>query len=180
MRGQSTRQPPANRLESRFAAESRQLRSRIPCSRFGQGSEVQASPSFHRVHIDLQDGQPSGLVWDRHLDVVIETPWPTQGRIDGFQAIAGPIPSFSLAIRSSRCQLASSTLAGFGVSEERTNAISFRRLHQLVEAMPLSSDEFSFAYNWLCSAEQLWEKRDRNAARYQVDQVAKKLVVRAQ
>ena len=89
MRGPSTRQSPANRLESRFAAESRQLRSRIPRSRFGQGSEVQASPSFHRVHIDLQDGQPSGLVRNRHLDVVIESPWPTQSRIDGFQAVAG-------------------------------------------------------------------------------------------
>src|SRR5262249_41187834 len=89
MWSKSTRQPPANRLESRFAAESRQLRSRIPRRRFGQGSEVQAASSFHRVHIDLQDGQPSGLVGNRHLDVVIETPWPTQGRVDGFQAVSG-------------------------------------------------------------------------------------------
>jgi hypothetical protein len=56
-------------------------------------------------------------------------------------------------------------------------ALGFRRLHRLVESMPLTTDEFSFAHNWLCSAEQLWESGDRHAARYQVDQVAKKLML---
>jgi hypothetical protein len=56
-------------------------------------------------------------------------------------------------------------------------ALGFRRLHRLVESMPLTTDEFSFAHNWLCSAEQLWEAGDRHAARYQVDQVAKKLML---
>ena len=56
-------------------------------------------------------------------------------------------------------------------------ALGFRRLHRLVESMPLTTDEFSFAHNWLCSAEQLWEAGDRHVARYQVDQVAKKLML---
>jgi hypothetical protein len=56
-------------------------------------------------------------------------------------------------------------------------ALGFRRLHRLVESMPLTTDEFSFAQNWLCSAEQLWEAGDRHTARYQVGQVAKKLML---
>jgi hypothetical protein len=56
-------------------------------------------------------------------------------------------------------------------------ALGFGRLHRLVESMPLTTDEFSFAHNWLCSAEQLWESGDRHAARYQVDQVVKKLML---
>ena len=56
-------------------------------------------------------------------------------------------------------------------------ARGFRRLQRLVESMALTSDEFSFAHNWLTSAEQLWEVGDRHAARYQVDQVAKKLLL---
>jgi hypothetical protein len=51
----------------------------------------------------------------------------------------------------------------------------FRKLHRLVESLPLTTDEFSFAHNWLCSAEQLWESGDRHTARYQVNQVVKKL-----
>jgi hypothetical protein len=56
-------------------------------------------------------------------------------------------------------------------------ALGFRRLHRLVESMPLTTDEFSFVHNWLCSAEQLWEAGDRHAAHYQVNQVAKKLML---
>jgi hypothetical protein len=56
-------------------------------------------------------------------------------------------------------------------------ALGFRKLHRLVESMPLTTDEFCFAHNWLCSAEQLWEKGDRHAARFQVNQVVKKLML---
>jgi hypothetical protein len=56
-------------------------------------------------------------------------------------------------------------------------ALVFRKLHRLVESQPLASDEFCFAHNWLCSAEQLWESGDRHAARYQVSQVIKKLEI---
>jgi hypothetical protein len=54
-------------------------------------------------------------------------------------------------------------------------ALGFRKLHRLVESLPLTTDEFSFAHNWLCSAEQLWDAGEQNAARYQVNQVIKKL-----
>jgi hypothetical protein len=50
-------------------------------------------------------------------------------------------------------------------------------LHRLVESLPLTTDEFCFAHNWLCSAEQLWDKGDRHAARYQVNQIVKKLML---
>jgi hypothetical protein len=43
--------------------------------------------------------------------------------------------------------------------------------------LPLTTDEFSFAHNWLTSAQHLWEAGDRHAASYQVDQVAKKLML---
>jgi HEPN domain-containing protein len=43
--------------------------------------------------------------------------------------------------------------------------------------LPLTTDEFSFAHNWLTSAQQLCERGDRHAACYQVDQVAKKLML---
>jgi hypothetical protein len=56
-------------------------------------------------------------------------------------------------------------------------ALGFRKLHRLVESMPLTTDEFCFAHNWLCSAEQLWDNGDRHAACYQVNQVVKKLML---
>jgi hypothetical protein len=56
-------------------------------------------------------------------------------------------------------------------------ASGFRRLHRIVESLPLTTDEFCFAHNWLCSAEKLWESGDRHAARYQVNQVTKKLML---
>jgi hypothetical protein len=55
--------------------------------------------------------------------------------------------------------------------------LQFKRLHRLVESLPLTTDEFSFAHNWLTSAQQLWEAGDRHAACYQVDRVAKKLML---
>jgi hypothetical protein len=54
-------------------------------------------------------------------------------------------------------------------------ALGFRKLHRLVESLPLTTDEFSFAHNWLCNAEHLWDAGEQNAARYQVNQVIKKL-----
>jgi hypothetical protein len=33
--------------------------------------------------------------------------------------------------------------------------LGFRRLHRLVESLPLTTDEFSFVHNWLTSAQQL-------------------------
>ncbi|MFL5240849.1 MAG: hypothetical protein ACJ8FY_01960 [Gemmataceae bacterium] len=54
-------------------------------------------------------------------------------------------------------------------------ALVFRKLHHLVESLPLTTDQFCFGHNWLCSAEQLWESGDHHAARYQVNQLVKKL-----
>jgi hypothetical protein len=56
-------------------------------------------------------------------------------------------------------------------------ARGFKRLHRMVESLPLTTDEFSFAHNWLTSAQKLCEAGDRHAARYQIDQVAKKLML---
>jgi hypothetical protein len=53
----------------------------------------------------------------------------------------------------------------------------FRRLHRLLESLPLTTDEFGFAHNWLTSAELLWQRGDRHAARYQINQVARKLML---
>jgi hypothetical protein len=60
---------------------------------------------------------------------------------------------------------------------EAATIVGFIKLHWQVESLPLTTDEFCFAHNWLCSAEQLWEAGDHHAARYQVNQVVKKLML---
>ena len=62
-------------------------------------------------------------------------------------------------------------------SSVATISLGFRRLHRLVESLPLTTDEFCFAHNLLTSAEQLWEEGDRHTARYQVNLVARKLML---
>jgi len=53
-------------------------------------------------------------------------------------------------------------------------AIAFDGLRRLVESLPLTTEEFCFAANWIASARQLWEQGEPGAARYQVDLVRKK------
>jgi hypothetical protein len=54
-------------------------------------------------------------------------------------------------------------------------ASEFEEVHQLVGALPLTTQEYCFAHNWLTSARQLWETGDFSAAYYQVTAVARKL-----
>jgi hypothetical protein len=51
----------------------------------------------------------------------------------------------------------------------------FVALHRLAEALPLTSDEFCFAHNWLTSAQTCWEADDANTACYQLAAVVRKL-----
>jgi hypothetical protein len=54
-------------------------------------------------------------------------------------------------------------------------ARGFADLQRLVMALPLSSDEYCFAINWLTSAADLARAGDWNAAAYQVALVLRKL-----
>jgi hypothetical protein len=54
-------------------------------------------------------------------------------------------------------------------------ASGFQALHRLVESLPLSSEEFCLAHNWLTSAQTLWEAGDANTAHYQLTIVVRKL-----
>lgn len=54
------------------------------------------------------------------------------------------------------------------------SALAFDGLRRLVESLPLTTEEFGFATNWVESARQLWEQGEPGATRYQVDLVRKK------
>jgi hypothetical protein len=56
-------------------------------------------------------------------------------------------------------------------------AAEFRSLHRLVACLPLTTEEFCFAHNWLTSAHDLWQAGDWAAACFQVNLVAKKLTL---
>lgn len=51
----------------------------------------------------------------------------------------------------------------------------FQELVSLVESLPLTTDEFCFAINWLASSRCLWQRGELHAARYQVRMVRKTL-----
>lgn len=61
--------------------------------------------------------------------------------------------------------------------EESTIEIEdqFREWLRVIQSLPLMTDEYVFAYNWLTSAWRLWRTGDRPAAIYQLKQVASKL-----
>jgi hypothetical protein len=54
-------------------------------------------------------------------------------------------------------------------------ARQFEVFHRLAESLPLTSEEFCFAHNWLTSAQMLWEAGDANAAHYQLTILVRKL-----
>jgi hypothetical protein len=54
-------------------------------------------------------------------------------------------------------------------------AAEFDRLRNLVAALPLTTDEYCFAINWIASARECWTAGELGAARYQLDMVRKKL-----
>jgi hypothetical protein len=51
----------------------------------------------------------------------------------------------------------------------------FDRLSDLVAALPLTTDEYCFAANWIAGARECWAAGDSGAARYQLQMVRKKL-----
>jgi hypothetical protein len=53
--------------------------------------------------------------------------------------------------------------------------LEFQAMHRLVESLPLTSDEFCFAHNWLAAAQSLWQLGETNAAHYQVATVVRRL-----
>jgi hypothetical protein len=54
-------------------------------------------------------------------------------------------------------------------------APEFDRLEELVAALPLTTDEYCFAANWIVSARECWAAGDPGAACYQLQMVRKKL-----
>ena len=76
-----------------------------------------------------------------------------------------------LSIRRLRAAL------GCPSAQSRVDAAAFDKLRRLVESLPLDTEEFCFASNWVASAQQLWEKGERGAARYQIDIVRKKFAL---
>jgi hypothetical protein len=51
----------------------------------------------------------------------------------------------------------------------------FARLGGLVAALPLTTDEYCFAINWIAGARECWTAGDVGAARYQLEMVRRKL-----
>ena len=56
-------------------------------------------------------------------------------------------------------------------------AAEFNRLSNLIAALPLTTDEYCFAINWIASARECWTAGDLGAARYQLEMVRKKLAL---
>jgi hypothetical protein len=54
-------------------------------------------------------------------------------------------------------------------------AAEFDRLEELVSALPLTTDEYCLAANWIAGAREYWSAGDLGAARYQLRMVRKKL-----
>ena len=62
-----------------------------------------------------------------------------------------------------------------GAMPQEVIAAEFDRLGNLVAALPLTTDEYCFAANWIAGARDCWAAGDVGAARYQLAVVRKKL-----
>jgi hypothetical protein len=62
-----------------------------------------------------------------------------------------------------------------GATPSEVVAAEFGRLCDLVAALPLTTDEYCFATNWIVGARDCWAAGDVGAARYQLTMVRKKL-----
>jgi hypothetical protein len=62
-----------------------------------------------------------------------------------------------------------------GATPRDVIAAEFDRLEELVAALPLTTDEYSFAANWLASSRRLWAEGEVGACRYQLGLVRKRL-----
>jgi hypothetical protein len=54
-------------------------------------------------------------------------------------------------------------------------AAEFDRLGELIAALPLTTDEYCFAINWIAGAREYWAAGDSGAACYQLAMIRKKL-----
>ena len=54
-------------------------------------------------------------------------------------------------------------------------ASEFDRLGHLVAALPLTTDEYCFAANWITGARECWAAGDLGAASYQLEIIRKKI-----
>jgi hypothetical protein len=54
-------------------------------------------------------------------------------------------------------------------------AAELDRLAEMVAALPLTTEEYGFAANWVASARRLWKTGNVGACRYQLDIIRKKL-----
>ena len=66
-------------------------------------------------------------------------------------------------------------LRQLGPTPREVIAAEFGRLCDLVAALPLTTDEYCFAINWIAGARECWTAGDLGAARYQLEMVRKKL-----
>ena len=62
-----------------------------------------------------------------------------------------------------------------GATPREVIAAEFGRLDDLVAALPLTTDEYCFAANWIAGARDCWAAGDVRAARYQLAIVRKKV-----
>jgi hypothetical protein len=62
-----------------------------------------------------------------------------------------------------------------GATERGMIAGEFDRLEELAGALPLTTDEYCFAANWIAGARECWTAGDRGAARYQLRMIGRKL-----
>ena len=62
-----------------------------------------------------------------------------------------------------------------GATPREVIAAEFGRLGDLVAALPLTTDEYCFAANWIAGARECWAAGDVGAARYQLAMVRKKV-----
>jgi hypothetical protein len=61
-----------------------------------------------------------------------------------------------------------------GATTRAEIAGEFGRLGDLVAALPLTTDEYCFAANWIAGAREYWSAGDRGAARYQLRMIGRK------
>lgn len=66
-------------------------------------------------------------------------------------------------------------LAGNAPQTDGAIQAGFDQLRRRAESLPLTTEDFSFAWNWITSARDLWKRGETGAARYQVEMLRKKL-----
>jgi hypothetical protein len=62
-----------------------------------------------------------------------------------------------------------------GATAKDVIAAEFDRLEELVAALPLTTDDYCFAVNWIAGACECWSAGDLGASRYQLEMIRKKL-----